>query len=99
VLGTAVAGSDGSVQVEIQIPTGTAAGTARVDLVGEHSAAVADVAVQVAAERSAVGGEGTASVWSLAAAAVALVGSTGALVSVAGRSRPSGRRRLSSSGA
>jgi hypothetical protein len=99
VLGTAVAGPDGTVQVEIQIPRGTAAGTARIDLVGDSSAAVADVELQVAAEQSPMARRGTMSLWSLVAAATALVASVGALVSVAGRSRAAGRRALSSGGA
>jgi hypothetical protein len=96
VLGTAVAGPDGTVQVEIQIPSSTAAGTARIDLVGNSSAAIADVELQVAAEKSPIPRHGTTSLWSLVAAAVALVGSVGALVSVAGSSRSSGRRGLTS---
>jgi hypothetical protein len=99
VLGTTVAGPDGTVRVEIQIPRGTAAGTARVDLVGDSSAAVADVELQVAAEQSPVASRGTMSLWSLVAAATALVASVAALVSVAGSSRAAGRRRLASGGA
>jgi hypothetical protein len=99
VLGTTVAGPDGTVQAEIQIPRGTATGTARVDLVGDSSAAVADMELQVAAEQSPVPQRGTMSLWSLLAAASALVGSVGALVSVAGSSRAAGRRGLSSGGA
>jgi hypothetical protein len=94
VLGSTVAGPDGTVRVEIQIPRGTATGMARIDLVGDHSAAVADVELQVAAEVVPVAQRGTMSLWSLVAAAVALVGSVGGLVSVAGSSRASARRRL-----
>jgi hypothetical protein len=99
VLGTAVAGPDGSVRAEVQIPSGTATGTARVDLVGDRSAAVSDVELQVAAGQNPIAPRGTVSVWSLVAAAVALVGSVGALVSVAGRSRAAGRRGVPSGGA
>jgi hypothetical protein len=99
VLGTTVARPDGTVRVEIQIPTGTAAGTARVDLVGDSSAAVAGLELQVAAEQSRLGRQGTVSLWSLVAAATALVASVAALVSVAGSSRAAGRRRLASGGA
>jgi hypothetical protein len=99
VLGTAVAGPDGTVRVKIQIPRGTAAGTARIDLVGDSSAAVADVELQVAAEQRPMPRRGTMSLWSLVAAATALVASVGALVSVAGSSRAAGRRALSSGGA
>ena len=98
-LGRAVAGEDGTVMAEIEIPAGTAVGTARVDLVGASSAAVTDVELQVAAGQTAVTPRGTASLWSLVAAAVALVGSVAALVSVAGSSRAHGRRSLSSGGA
>jgi hypothetical protein len=98
-LGAAVAGPDGTVQAEVEIPSGTTAGAARVDLVGDRSAVVTDVELLVAAGQTPMTPRGTTSVWSLVAAAVALVGSVGALISVAGSSHASGRRGLSSGGA
>ncbi|SFE05120.1 hypothetical protein [Blastococcus tunisiensis] len=89
VLGTATAGADGAVQVEIRIPDGAAAGRTTVDLVGVRSAAVADVELQVAGARSVLVTEGWADVLPLTAAAIALVGSVSGLVNVAG-----GRRAL-----
>jgi uncharacterized membrane protein len=99
VLGTAVAGADGTVRTEVRIPSGTATGTAQVDLVGDSSAISSGVALQVAAEERPAAARGTLSVWALVAAAVALVGTVGALVSVAGQQRTAGRRAFPSVGA
>jgi hypothetical protein len=91
VLGTAVAGADGTVDARVHIPTGTAPGTTTVDLVGAESALVADVQLRVAGASSPVGESGAAALVPLVAAAGALVGSVAALVAVAGRRLP-GRR-------
>jgi hypothetical protein len=92
VLGSATAGADGSVRAEVRIPDRTASGPATVNLVGTDSAVVADVALQVAgAEREL--SSGAADVLPLTAAAVALVLSTGGLVTVAGGRRNPPRRR------
>jgi hypothetical protein len=91
VLGSAIAGPDGTVQAEVRIPDRTAAGPATVDLVGDRSAVVADVALQVAGSETALRGDGVGDLVPLTAAAVALVASVGALVSVAGRQRSAGR--------
>ena len=99
VLGTAVAGTDGTVRTEVRIPSRTEAGAARVDLVGGRSDVVSDVALQVAAEQIPMGPRGTVSLSALVAAAVALVGSAGAFVSVAGRQRAAGRGTFTSGGA
>ncbi|MCW2634295.1 MAG: uncharacterized protein JWQ99_662 [Blastococcus sp.] len=99
VLGTAVAGADGTVRTEVRIPSDTASGTAQVDLVGDSSAIISGVALQVAAQARPAAVRGTLSLWALVAAAVALVGAVGALVSVAGRQRTAGRRGSPSSGA
>ena len=88
VLGTATAGPDGTVQTEVRIPDGTAAGPATVDLFGTESEIVADVALQVAAAESPVLDSGSSDIVPLVAAAVALVAAVGGLVSVAGRQRP-----------
>jgi hypothetical protein len=87
VIGSAVAGDDGTVEAEVQIPSGTALGPARLDLVGDSSATVTNLELQVAAAEAAVSPRGNVPLGSLVAAAVALVGSVGALVSVAGRQR------------
>ncbi|MCW2699850.1 MAG: hypothetical protein JWQ45_1385 [Blastococcus sp.] len=85
VLGSAVAGDDGTVWAEVQIPSGTAIGAARLDLVGDSSAVVSNLQLQVAAEQVLAAVRGTVPLWLLVAAAVALVGSIAGLVSVAGR--------------
>jgi hypothetical protein len=92
VLGTAVAGADGTVQTEIRIPGRTAAGRTTVNLVGNDSAVVADVELQVAGAGRTVAGNGWTDLVPLTAAAVALVGSVAGLVSVVGRQRSGGRR-------
>jgi hypothetical protein len=88
VLGTATAGPDGTVQIEVRIPDGTAAGPATVDLFGTRSEIVTDVDLQVAAAESPVLDSGSSDIVPLVAAAVALVAAVGGLVSVAGRQRP-----------
>jgi hypothetical protein len=91
VLGSAIAGPDGSVRAEIRIPDHTVAGPVTVDMVGDRSAVVADVALQVAGSETALPGDGVGDLVPLTAAAVTLVGAVGALVSVAGRQRSAGR--------
>ena len=86
-IGSAIAGDDGTIRAEVRIPSGTATGVTRVDLVGDSSAVVTNLELQVAAEELLPAGSGTVSVWAVLAAAVALVGSVGGLVSVAGRQR------------
>jgi hypothetical protein len=86
-LGTATAGPDGTVRAEIRIPDGTQTGPATVDLVGDDSAVVADVALQVAGSESPILADGAADLVPLTAAAVALVAAVGGLVSVAGQQR------------
>ena len=91
VLGTATAGPDGSVRTQIRIPAGTAGRSASVDLVGDRSQVTAGVRLALAAAESPVDPGGTGDLWALIAAAVALVGTAGALVSVAGSRRTGGR--------
>jgi hypothetical protein len=86
VLGSTTADSDGAVRAEVRIPERTAAGPATVNLVGRDSAVVADVPLQVAGAQSELPA-GAADVLPLTAAALALVLSTGGLVSVAGARR------------
>jgi hypothetical protein len=92
VLGSAIAGSDGSVRAEVRIPHRTAAGPATVDLVGDDSAVVADVALQVAGSETALPGDGVGDLVPLTAAAIALVAAVAGLVSVAGTRRSAARR-------
>jgi hypothetical protein len=96
VLASATADSDGAVEIEVRIPAGTAAGPARVDLVGHRSETTADVELQVAAHATAVSGSGLADLVPLVAAATALVSTVAGLVSVAGRQRDSNRSSLRS---
>jgi hypothetical protein len=87
VLSSAVAGDDGTLEAEVQIPRGTSIGAARLDLVGDSSAVVTNLELQVAAEEIPAAPRGTVPLGLLVAAAIALVGSVGGLVSVAGRQR------------
>jgi hypothetical protein len=96
VLGSGVAGHDGTVRAEVQIPSGTSLGAARLDLVGDSSAVVTNLELQVAAEVIPAAPRGTVPLWLLTAAALALVGSVGGLVSVAGRQRAMRHRAFSS---
>ena len=93
VLGSAQAGPDGSVEAEILIPEGMAAGPATVALTGDDSAVVASVELRIAAAESKVDSGGGGDLVPLTAAAAALVLTVAALVSVAGRHR-SGRSSL-----
>jgi hypothetical protein len=86
-LGSAVAADDGTIEAHIRIPAGTTIGTARLDLVGDRSAVVSSLDLRVAAAERLPVPHRTGALWPVLAAAVALVGSVGALVSVAGRSR------------
>jgi hypothetical protein len=95
VLGSAIAGPDGTVQAEVRIPAGTSAGAATVDLVGDESAVLADVDLLVAGAESVVTGSDLDDLVPLTAAAVALVAAVAGLVSVAGQQRASGFRRAS----
>jgi hypothetical protein len=92
VLASGTAGPDGAVEIEVRIPARTAAGPARVDLVGHRSETTADVDLQVAADARALNGTGVADLVPLVAAATALVSTVAALVSVTGRQRAAGRR-------
>jgi hypothetical protein len=87
VLASATAGPDGTVKAEVRIPPRIGEGPATVDLVDDRSAVIADVDLQVAAQQSEVERGSAISLLSLVAAAVALVTSVAALVSVAGRQR------------
>jgi hypothetical protein len=88
VLGSAIAGPDGTVQTDVRIPEGTASGPATVDLVGDDSEVVADVALQIAGAESAITGHhGRAGLVPLTAGAVALVASAAGLASAVGRQR------------
>jgi hypothetical protein len=92
VLASATAGADGSVAVQVRIPERTAAGAARVDMVGHSSEASTDVELQVAALATAAPGDGLADLVPLVAAASVLVATVAGLVSVAGRQRAASRR-------
>ena len=85
VLGTATAGPDGTVEAEIRIPDGAAAGRTTVDLVGTESAVVADVELRIAGADSVVVTDDWRDLVPLTSAAVALVGTVSTLVSVAGQ--------------
>ena len=98
-LGSAVAGPDGSVRTEVRIPDRTAAGPVTVDLVGDRSAVVADVVLQVAGSGTTLTDDGAGAGVSggvgdlvpLTVAAGALVTAVAGFVSVAGRQRSLGR--------
>jgi hypothetical protein len=94
VLGTATAGADGTVQAEVRIPEGAAAGRTTVDLVGAESAVVADVELRIAGAERVVVTDGWADLLPLTAAAMALVGTVSGLVSVAGGQRAARRHAL-----
>jgi hypothetical protein len=85
VLGTATAGSDGTVEAEIRIPGGTAAGRTTVDLVGAESAVVAGRELRVAGTDRVVATDDWRDLVPLTSAAVALVGTASTLASVAGQ--------------
>jgi len=95
VLATATAGPDGNVLVDVRIPEAATAGPATLDLVGADSALVTGVRLEVAAATTTVDRPGgTPSPVPLVAAAVALVGALGGLLSVAGRQQSQRRGRL-----
>ena len=85
VLATATAAADGTVEAEIRIPEGAAAGRTTVDLVGAESAVVADVELRIAGADSVVATDDWRDLVPLTSAAVALVGTVSTLVSVAGQ--------------
>jgi hypothetical protein len=87
VLGSAQAGPDGTVEAQIRIPEGMAAGPATVALKGDDSAVVASVELRIAAAENVVGSGGGEDVVPLTMAAAALALTVGALMSVAGRNR------------
>lgn len=84
VLGTGTAAADGTVQIEVHIPSRTGAGPARVDMFGHRSEMVADVRLQIAGHGSSVG---ESELVPLVAAATALVAAAAGLVSVGTRQR------------
>jgi hypothetical protein len=93
VLGTAKAGSDGSVQTEVRIPDGTGAGVTTVELMGNQSELITPVQLEVAGSRTPIdAGDDIGDLVPLTAAAAALVATVAGLVSVATRQRTSGRR-------
>jgi hypothetical protein len=85
------AAQDGSVEAVVQIPRGTALGTATVELVGGLSAATADLDLRVAARTQPVG-ERTTSL-PVFAAGIALIGAGGVLGLVAARRSRADRTR------
>jgi hypothetical protein len=91
VLGFGTAGPDGTVRIEVRIPSRTEAGSATVDMFGHDSETVAGVELQIAGLESAVGDSGLRDLIPLVTAAVALVAAAAGLVSVAGRQRAVGR--------
>lgn len=92
VLGSGTAGDDGTVQIEVRIPSGIDAGSATMDMFGHRSETVADVELQIAGHTSATGDSDLTDLIPLVSAAAALVVTAAALVSVAGRQRALGRR-------
>ena len=84
VLGTGTAAADGTVRIEVRIPSRTGAGPARVDMFGHRSEVVADVRLQIAGSESSVG---DTELVPLVAAATALVVTAAGLVSVGSRQR------------
>jgi hypothetical protein len=95
VLGSAVAGPDGTVTTDVRIPDGLPEGATTVDLIGDESALLADVDLLVAGAESPVADDtGFGDLVPLTSAAVALVVAVAGLVSVAGRHRAMGSRDL-----
>ncbi len=88
VLGSATAAADGSVRTRIRIPEGTGTGATTVSLVGDDSAVVAAIDLQVAASAAPAGDDDAATLVPLVAAAAALVATAAGLASTAGRRRP-----------
>ncbi|WP_147252403.1 hypothetical protein [Blastococcus sp. TF02A-30] len=86
VIGEATAAADGSVTAEVLIPEQADLGPAALAVVGDRSAAVADVPLEVAARTEEVA-SGAVGLVPLVAAAGALVVTAGVLVPVADRSR------------
>jgi hypothetical protein len=94
VLGSVTAAPDGSVRTQVRIPEGTGTGRTTVNLVGDDSAVVAGIELQVAASSAPTGDDDVATLVPLVAAAAALVATAAGLASVAGRQRrTTGRRR------
>ena len=87
VLGTATAGADGIVQVEVRIPGRTSSGAATVELFGTESQLVTPVQLEVARAETPVTDDRLGDLVPLTAAAAALVATVAGLVSVAGRQR------------
>ncbi|MGY1724487.1 hypothetical protein [Blastococcus sp. SYSU DS0533] len=98
VLASTTADPTGAIRVDVRIPRTAAAGPTTLDLVGADSAVGTSVALQVGAAEQAVPARGVLSLASLTIAAVALVVTTGGLVSVVGR-RHAGRRAVGSASA
>jgi hypothetical protein len=93
VLGTATAGADGTIQVEVRIPGRTSSGAATVELFGTVSEVVTPVRLEVARAETPVSDDGIGDLVPLTAAAAALVATVAGLVSVAGRQRSLRRQR------
>jgi len=91
VLGSATAGRDGTVHTAVQLTDRWDPQGAAVDLVGDLSEVTAGVLLAPASLQTPAGSGGDGELWSLLAAAVALVGTVAALVSVAGQQRASTR--------
>jgi hypothetical protein len=92
-LGTATAGADGTIQVEVRIPGRTSSGAATVELFGTVSEVVTPVRLEVARAETPVSDDGIGDLVPLTAAAGALVATVSGLVSVAGRQRSLRRQR------
>jgi hypothetical protein len=92
-LGTATAGADGTIQVEVRIPGRTSSGAATVELFGTESEVVTPVRLEVARAETPVSDDGIGDLVPLTAAAGALVATVSGLVSVAGRQRSLRRQR------
>jgi hypothetical protein len=93
VLGSATAGSDGSVRAEIRIPQRADSGRTTVTLVGRDSDVVSAVELQVASSSAPPEDDGAPALVPLVMAAAALVGTAAGLASVAGRQRLAGGHR------
>lgn len=88
VLGSAMAADDGSVTTEVLVPAWTATGPAALEVVGDSSAAVADLPLDVAATRSGAPDEAGSLVPLLAALGALAVTGAG-LVTMTVRRHPS----------
>ena len=98
VLGSVTAAPDGSVRTQVRIPEDTGIGPTTVNLVGDDSAVVAGIELQVASISAPTGDDDVATLVPLVAAAAALVATAAGLAAAAGRQRMAGGRRRPLSG-